>query len=322
MNLRKIKKAAALIGTMLLTLALSSCMALEQGLEFAEDGSVKVYTEFSIEEELLTTSETTKEDFFTNMEESEDVKEYEGWDREDVEKTVDGKSYIGTRYYKSLSYTELNEMETLHEDKVNADYSITETDDTIEAVITFVYPGKVSDSELGEYIVDGMIKTAFVVKTPYEVIATNGEKSADGTTVTWDIIDVMVGTVSEKVLTISMKKEPTGFSAGVIISLCAAVIIPIAALIIILVATRKPAAPENEIIPEIELSPQTEPEIIPEAPSETEEAVTEEEVLVEEAKEAADSVEEAPERRYCPNCGNLTEKGDKFCTCCGEKLKR
>lgn len=322
MNFKKIKKAAALTGAMLLTLVLSSCMALEQGLEFSEDGNVKIYTEFSIEEELLTTSETTKEDFFTNMEESEDVKEYEGWDRENVEKTVNGKSHIGTRYYKSLSYTELNEMETLHEDKVNADYRITETDDTIEAVITFVYPGKVSDSEFGEYIVDGMIKTAFVVKTPYEVIATNGEKSADGTTITWDIVDVMAGTVAEKVLTVSMKKEPVGFSAGVIIALCSVVIIPIAVLIIILAATRKPAAPENEIIPETEPFTQTEPEIISEAPSETEEAVTAEEVISETAENAAAPVEEAAERRYCRSCGNLTEKGDKFCTCCGEKLNR
>lgn len=317
-RMKRLKKAAVSIAAGIMALMLSSCMALEQGLEFTNDGKVEVYAEISIEEDLLTSAKTTKEDFFTRMEESEDVKEYEGWDRENIEKTVEGKSHIGARYYKSLSYTELNEMKTLHEDKINTSYSITETDNSINTVITIVYPGKVNDSEIGEYIVNGMIKPTFVVKTPYEIIDTNGEKSADGTTVTWDIVDVMAGTVPEKVLTVSMKKEVSGFSAGVIIALCAAFIIPVGALVIILIATRKPSAPEKEELPPIQTYSQPEPvyENIAEAPA-AEEAVT-----AETTEEPTAEEEIINERRYCRNCGNLTEKEDKFCTNCGEKLNR
>lgn len=310
MKLKKVKKAAAAIGAMLLTLVFSSCMAMEQGLEFDEKGAVTVYTEISLENEMFSKYALTEETFFERIKENEKTQEYDGWNSERIEKQVDGKSHIGTRFYKNLSYQELNEMEKPVESRITPNYDIIETDKTIEVIVKFTYSGEINESEFSQYIADGLMKTTFSISTPYEIVSTNGEKSADGTTVTWDIMDVMIGTVSEKTLTVIMGKEAAGFSAGVVIALCAVIIIPVAALIIILAATRKPAEPKKEEIPYIQ--PENQPEIIPEPPIAAEEI----------AEEPPTPTEESNERKYCPNCGNLTERTDKFCTNCGEKLNR
>lgn len=304
MKIKKLKKAVLALGAMLITLALSSCMAMEQGLEFTEEGKVIIFAEISVEEEMLSQADTTKEDFFNSMDESEDAKEFEGWDKTEIEKNIGEKKHIGTRYYKEMTYEEINQLAAADPEKTSVVYNITETKKTIDVAVTYTYKGETTEdegSEIGAYIAQGMMTTSFTIKTPYEILETNGTVSEDGTTVTWDTLDVMIGTTPEKVLTLSMEKPSIFSSVGVFIALGAAVLIPVLTIVILLATRKKPGQVYTGSTEYVSDKTQELP------------------VITNEMQSGTADTEIA---RYCHNCGTPAKRNDLFCSKCGAILKR
>lgn len=317
---RRLKKAAAVIVLAVFTLmTMCSCLAMEAGLIFNKDGTVRTYTDITMEEGMLETMEMTREDFIQSLQESSDSEEYEGWEQEAVETIVDGSNYIGLRYYKDISYEELNEM---HDDNSGAevDYNVVEEGGKLKVTVTFTgsATSEEESSDMAEYITSGMMTTTFRIAAPYEILDTNGTISEDSTYVTWDILDVMMGEVSEKTLTVEFKKGVSPLLALIIVGAVMTAAIVVIVLVVVS-KNKKPQLTVSEYVPPVQTDSFAEPAapVQPEAPAEASAEAPAEAPAAEEEEYNYDEV-----KTYCRNCGNQVGDSDAFCQNCGEPVTK
>ncbi len=312
---RRFKKAVCVLAAAVMMLCLSSCMAMENGLMFNEDGTVRLFCDTTVEEEMLTSMEMTKEDFLNSISESETSEGYEGFTTEAIETTVDGKNYVGQRYYLDMTLEELNAYEESTEDGVSVKYSAVKEKGNLVVTITYTNNAEASaeeQNEISEYIAQGMMTTSQSVAAPYEVVETNGIIDAETGKITWDTLNVMMGTEKEKICTVTYKL-PSSPLVGIII-IAAIVVVVIVAVVLVLV-TR--SGKKNEI--PYTASDYTAQEI----PAPAEEASVQETapVQAETAEEAEAPAEEAQEKKFCEMCGTKLDADAKFCQGCGEKVE-
>ncbi len=316
MTMRKIKKAVCVLAAAAMTLCLSSCMSMENGLVFSEDGTVRIYCDTTIEEEALTSMEMTKEDFLSSVNESETSDEYADFQSEPVEKEIDGKAHVGQRYYKDMTYDELNAFTQGVDGDISAVYSVTEEGGNLNVIITYTNnepPAEGEEdeagSEMGEYIAQGMMTTFQSVSAPYEIVETNGTVDSETGTVTWDILDVFTGAQPEMTLTVTYKLPASPLAAIIIIA--AVVVIAVVAVVLVLV-TRKNKQEENSNPAEMYAEQQTESVPVQEASAQTEDS------SIPVQTEAPAQEENRP--AYCEICGMQLSEDDNFCPGCGEKI--
>ena len=315
--LRKVKKAVlAALMAIVTAMSLCSCVAMESGLEFLENGLVRTYSTVTMEEDMLGSMGMTKEEYIESLKESEDSEQYEGWESETVEMKKGDKTYIGVRYYKDVTYEDVTGIQSAE----NAEYNIEKKDGKINVTVK-IKAGEEStgdSSQMEQLISEGQMTAAFCISAPYELVETNGTIDGETGKISWDIVEVMAGKKSEMTLTASFK-EP--FNALPLIIIIIAVVV-IGAAIAIVVTLKKPKAntvpyvqPETAIPSSVPAEAPVVSENIPEevTPAPEVSAVTEEPVQEE-------VVEEPSEKRFCANCGNEIKSGAQFCQNCGEKV--
>ncbi len=312
MTMRKFKKALCVLAAVAMMLCLSSCMAMENGLVINADGSVRLFCDTTVEEEMLTSMEMTKEDFVQSIKDSESSESYEGFEVEAIETTIDGKNHVGCRYYKDMTVDEVNSYVQGDAD-VKSAYSIVEEGGKLTVTITYTNSseeGVESTDEMSQYVAEGMMTTKQSVTAPYEVIETNGTYDAASGTVTWDTLEVFMGTVKEAKYTVTYKTSSAA-PLGLIFGIVAAVLIIAAAVIAFLVIkkNREPKIPQSTVdfsMPAETNSVQTA------APVQT----PVQETPVEEEAPAA----EQPQEKTCGICGAKVGADDQFCSVCGERV--
>ncbi len=310
---KRIKKAVCILATAVMMLALSSCMAMETGLILNEDGTVRLFCDTTVEEEMLTSMEMTKEDFLNSINESESSEEYEGFNSETIETEVDGKSHVGQRYYKDMSIDELNNYEQSADDGINIKYSAVKEGGNLVLTITYTNNTDASaeeQSELGEYMAQGMMTTKQSVIAPYEIVETNGVVNTDTKKITWDTLDVMMGTTKEAVFTVTYAL-PSTFPIGIVIAIAAVVVVAIVVVVIVILTKGNKNNQLKQVAPISYNEPVTTPAPVEEAPvQETAPAQTE---------TAETPVAEA--KKFCELCGTKLDADAKFCHGCGEKVE-
>lgn len=215
---KKLRRIASVLLSVVMLVTLCSCMSMESGLEFIDENTVKVYTQVLMEEDSLESLGMTKEDYLDSISNSESSEEYEGWESETVEVEVDGKNHIGTRYYKDVTY-ETASFEGVDSGDCDIDVSVERNGSDVTVTVTYKNTGSLSIDEVNEvsqYIADGMMTTSFRIAVPEDcdVVSTNGDYNKEKKEITWDVLSVMSGTESEKVLTVTFNKPLT--EAGII----------------------------------------------------------------------------------------------------------
>lgn len=331
---KKLKKCiAAAAASLISLLTLSSCMLVETGLVFSEDGeTVTVYEETAFEKSLLDEMEMTPEDYYEALNESDETS-YVGWEYEDSEFTKDGNTYINRRYYKICTYEEALTTELSERMVYDTDFDIEKTNKELNITVKYSYNSETSDEEsFGDS--EG-VSYVFRIEAPFELIETNGvteqeyDKKTEGTTtvITWDYTDIVMGHEAEKTFTVSFKLPDNKLS--VIVACCiigAVVIICVVAVVIVLKRKEKtdlPALPDDMYAPSPIPEKQPEPAPEPEKSEVTEPSAAEiPEEKEEESQEAEEKEPEASEkvteRKFCPFCGVKYEPNGAFCTNCGE----
>ncbi len=215
---KKLRRIASVLLSVVMLVTLCSCMSMESGLEFIDENTVKVYTQVLMEEDSLESLGMTKEEYLDSISNSESSEEYEGWESETVEVEVDGKNHIGTRYYKDATYETAN-FEGVDSGDCDIDVSVDRKGSDVTVTVTYKNTASLSIDEVNEvsqYIADGMMTTSFRIAVPEDcdVVSTNGNYNKDKREITWDVLSVMSGTESEKVLTVTFNKPLT--EAGII----------------------------------------------------------------------------------------------------------
>lgn len=215
---KKLRRIASVLLSAVMLVTLCSCMSMESGLEFIDENTVKVYTQVLMEEDSLESLGMTKEEYLDSISNSESSEEYEGWESETVEVEVDGKNHIGTRYYKDATYETAN-FEGVDSGDCDIDVSVDRKGSDVTVTVTYKNTASLSIDEVNEvsqYIADGMMTTSFRIAVPEDcdVVSTNGNYNKDKREITWDVLSVMSGTESEKVLTVTFNKPLT--EAGII----------------------------------------------------------------------------------------------------------
>lgn len=215
---KKLRRIASVLLSAVMLVTLCSCMSMESGLEFIDENTVKVYTQVLMEEDSLESLGMTKEEYLDSISNSESSEEYEGWKSETVEVEVDGKNHIGTRYYKDVTY-ETASFEGVDSGDCDIDVSVERNGSDVTVTVTYKNTGSLSIDEVNEvsqYIADGMMTTSFRIAVPEDcdVVSTNGDYNKEKKEITWDVLSVMSGTESEKVLTVTFNKPLT--EAGII----------------------------------------------------------------------------------------------------------
>lgn len=310
MTMRKIKKAVCILAAAAMMLCLSSCMAMENGLIINEDGTVRLFCDTTVEEEMLASMEMTKEDFIQNIKDSETSESYEGFELEALETTVDGKNYVGCRYYKDMTTDEVNSY-VQGDANVKSSYSIVEDGGKLTVKITYTNNREADaeeTDEMSEYIAQGMMTTKQSVTAPYEIIETNGTVDEATGTITWDTLDVFMGTVTEASYTVTYKL-PSTFPLGLVIGIAAAVVIAVVAVVIVMVVKNnsEPKIPQAAV----DFSASAEAPVQTVAPVQTQEtAPVQEEAPAEEQEKA----------KFCEVCGAKVSADDQFCPACGERV--
>ncbi len=305
MTFRKFKKAVCVLAAAAMMLCLSSCMAMETGLIFNEDGTVRLFCDTTVEEEMLSSLDMTKEDFLSSINESESSEEYAGFETESVETTVNGKAHVGQRYFKDMTLEELNAYVQDADSGVKVTYSAEKKGGKLSVTITYTNSGEVSEeevSEISEYLAQGMMTTSHSVVAPYDVVETNGIIDAETGKITWDTMDVMIGTKSEAVFTVTYKLP---FTFPVVAVVIIAAVVAVAVVVAILLSKKKK---NNEVVPVAAIEAYAQ-ETTAEAP----------------VQEEAPAQEDAPAEKtaaavFCRNCGAKLGADDKFCQSCGEKV--
>ncbi len=306
MTKRKIRKLLCIFAALAMVLCLCSCMAMENGLIINADGSVRLFCDTTVEEEMLSSMEMTKEEFVQNIKDSESSEGYEGFEIELVERTIDGKKYVGCRYYKDMTVDELMAYEQ-GDANVTATYSVVEEGGNLIVKITYKNSDPADTNEMGEYITQGMMTTSQSVTAPYEVIETNGTYDAAAGTVTWDTLDVFMGTVTTAEYTVTYKVSAGGFPVGLIFVIAAVLLIAVVAVIIIMKKNRQPVIPQAAV----DFS----------APMETSTAQWTAPVQTATAAPAEEAPEaEKAQTKVCRVCGAEVSADAQFCTICGAKL--
>ncbi len=207
-----LKRAAAAIALLLAVMLACSCMAMETGIIFKKDGTVRVYRDVTVDETLLENSGQTREEFFSSVSESEDAERFADWTREEIIRTVSDATYIGIRYYKDCTCAELESVLSAVDD-MGASYDIKNEGGRLKVRITAAGEGNGS-SEAYEYISNGMMEVKLRIYAPYATLETNGITEEDGS-VYWDLLPVMMG--EEESLAMTADYSCTDTEAGVII---------------------------------------------------------------------------------------------------------
>lgn len=318
--LRKVKKAVltSLLAVLMLV-SLCSCMAMEMGLEFLENGLVRIYSTVTMEESMLSTLGTTKEEYINSLKESEDSEEYEGWESETVEMKKGDKNYIGIRYYKDVTYDEVTNID----DAENAEYNIEKKDGQINVTIKIKPGEEVSgdSSQIDQMIAEGQMSAVFCITAPYELVETNGSIDGETRKITWDITEVMAGKKSEMTLTASFEAPPE-FPVGIIIAVCAAVVVIVVVIVVVLNNKKPKLNAVSYIQPETAIPEMTvaeEPTPVPTIPEEMPD-VPETSAVTEEASVPEETAEKPMENKFCSNCGNKLKPDAQFCQNCGERV--
>lgn len=312
MTMRKIKKAACAAAAVVMMLCLSSCMAMENGIIINNDGTIRVFCDTTVEEEMLASMEMTKEDFVQNIKDSETSESYEGFEIESIENTVDGKSYVGCRYYKDMTTDELNSY-VQGDEGVKCTYSLVEEGGKLTVTITYTNSNEGGEDmdEMSQYVAEGMMTTKQSVKAPYEILETNGTADEATGTVTWDTLEVFMGTVKEVDYTVTYKVS-SGAPLGLIFGIIAAIIIIAAAVIVFIVIknNRTPAIPQAAVSFATAETTPVQPSAPVQAPVEN---------TAPQQTEEAQAQEQANEK-ICEICGAKAGADDQFCPVCGERM--
>lgn len=317
--LRKVKKAIlASLMAMLMLVSLCSCMAMEMGLEFLENGLVRIYSTVTMEESMLSTMGTTKEEYINSLKESEDSEEYEGWESEAVEMKKGDENYIGIRYYKDVTYEEVSSIDNTK----NAEYKIEKKDGNINVSIK-IKPGEDvsgSSSQMDQLISEGQMSAVFCITAPYEIVETNGTIDGETGKISWNIVDVLAGKKSEMTLTASFK-APSDILPVIIIGAAALIAL---GLILSFIFTKNKA--KANALPYVQTETAIPENTVAEAPAAAE-IITEEIPAAPETSDTAEessapeeSAEKPMENKFCSNCGNKLKPDAQFCQNCGEKV--
>ena len=312
MTMRKFKKALCVFAAVAMMLCLSSCMAMENGLIINADGSIRLFCDTTVEEEMLSSMEMTKEDFVQSIKDSESSESYEGFETEVIETTIDGKNHVGCRYYKDMTVDEVNSY-VQGDANVKSSYSIVEEGGKLTVTITYTNSseeGVESTDEMSQYVAEGMMTTKQSVTAPYEVIETNGTVDEATGTVTWDTLEVFMGTVKEATYTVTYKVS-SGAPLGLIFGIVAAVLIITAAVIAFLVIKKNKEPQIPQAAADFSM------------PAETNSVQTA--APVQEPAQEAPAEEEAPaaeqpQEKVCAICGAKVSADDQFCSVCGERV--
>jgi len=313
--LRKVKKSvlAAIMGIMMV-MSLCSCMAMESGLEFLENGLVRTYSTVTMEESMLSTMGMTKEEYIESLKESEDSEQYEGWESETEEMKKDDKTYIGIRYYKDVTYEEVSGIQSAE----NAKYNIEKKDGKLNVTVTIKSGDSSSgdSSQMDQMIADGQMSAVFCITAPYKLVETNGTIDGETGKITWDIVEVMAGKKGDMTLTASFEL-PGDPLPIIIIGVCAVIAVGLVVFFVFFKNKTKtnalPYVQTETAIPETTAAeaPVADETITEEIPAAPEVSVVTEESETEEAPAA---------KRFCSACGNELKPDAQFCQNCGERV--
>ena len=304
---KMLKRAAAAVSLLLVLMLACSCMDMETGLIFKADGGARVYCDVTVDEELLGQAGQTKEDFVNSVSESNDSDSFEGWNKEEVTKTISGKKYSGVRFFIDKSKDELSNLGPVN--NTISSCEIKNENGNISVKMTINGSGGNSGGDMAQYIAQGMMNVKFRISAPFELVETNGTKDADGS-VYWDLIPVMTGGVDSLEMTAAYRAG--GANIVLIICIIAGVVIVAGIIAMVLIKNQKPAAP----------APVSEGAILGEQP-EQQPAPVQQTVP---AEQAAPAEQEAPAEqpapvtaKFCKDCGAKIEEGSSFCINCGAK---
>ncbi|MGN0619936.1 MAG: LppM family (lipo)protein [Ruminiclostridium sp.] len=297
-----LKRAAAAVSLLLVLMLACSCMDMETGIIFKEDGSARVYCDMTVDEELLEKSGKTKEEFLKSISESSDSDKFESWEnREEITKTVSGKTYFGIRYFADKTWDEITSIDNVNDSEIFCEIKNEGGKISVKMVLNGI--GETSGGDVAEYIAQGMMNVRFRITAPFELVETNGTKDEDGS-VYWDLIPVMTGSVSSLEMTATYNKG--GINLVLILCIAGGVVVVAGIIIaVVLLTKKKPAAapvPMGAILGE-------QPE---QQPAPVQQTVP--------AQQPAPAEQPAPvTAKFCKDCGAKIEEGSKFCINCGAK---
>ncbi len=296
-----LKRAAAAVSLLMVLMLACSCMDMETGIIFKDDGNARVYCDMTVDEELLKEAGKTKEEFLQSVSGSEDSEQFKSWNKEEVTKTISGKTYFGIRYFIDKSRDELADLKNINDSELSCE--IKNEGGKLSVKMVVAGTGEMSGGDAANYIAQGMMNVRFRITAPFELLETNGTKDEDGS-VCWDLLPVMTGSVSSLEMTAVYNKS--GINLVLILCIAGGVVVVAGIIIVVVLLTKKkPAAapvPMGTIIggqPEQQTAPvqQTVPAQQP-APAEQPAPVT---------------------AKFCKDCGAKIEEGSKFCINCGAK---
>ena len=191
----------------IVVLSLSGCVKVRRELVFKSNGMVTCNMDLKVQEELLTMSGTSKDEFFQTMSQGIDsimkIKQ--------TQESIDGKTWYGFGGTATLPAVMTDEIVAamMGEEVVT---SVTRTGFIVKTItIEMSKPPSNSTSseqeDWSKYTEDlGRmgITDDFTIKVPYEIISTNGLLDAsDNTRVTWDLYDFELGKTTKKTLTVT-----------------------------------------------------------------------------------------------------------------------
>ncbi|MGN0578547.1 MAG: zinc ribbon domain-containing protein, partial [Ruminiclostridium sp.] len=286
-------RAAAAVLLLIVLMLACSCMDMETGIIFKEDGSARVYCDMTVDEELLEKAGKTKEEFLQSISESSDSDKFESWDnREEITKTVSGKTYFGIRYFADKTWDEITSIDNVNNSEIFCEIKNEDGKISVKMVLNGI--GETSGGDVAEYIAQGMMNVRFRITAPFELVETNGTKDEDGS-VYWDLIPVCTGSVSSLEMTATYKAG--GINLLLILCIAGGVVVVAGIIIaVVLLTKKKPAAP----------APVPMGVILGEQPAP--------------AQQPAPAEQPAPvPAKFCKDCGAKIEDGSKFCINCGAK---
>ena len=340
--MKKMKRAAAAVAFALVTVLLCSCVDMEMGIMFHDDGGAKVYMDLAMEDETLKSMEMTPEEAAASLMEQMD-EEAKDWKAEPLTRTIDSKTYSGMRYYREFTAAEVNEDPDFFE---SSDESISISlvkEGGATKVNIKMSTGEAESAENAEQM-SSMMNFRFRLTPPAgaDIVNTNGIKDSDGS-VYWDLMDVACGKVKSIDMTLEYKVVENYLATILIIVGIAVVVGAAAAVIIVLINKNKtPALPKisletydmpapeqnnNFVQPAAPVQPEPEREMaeVPEAPAEMPAAVMP--TAPAKPAESSDTDEEngyfqtSDAVKYCPACGAEAPVDAGFCSACGKVLK-
>ncbi|MCM1335375.1 MAG: zinc ribbon domain-containing protein [Bacteroides sp.] len=317
------KKFVAFAALFALILTLCSCMSTEYGIVIREDGTARAYAEMAIQKSALTAMSMSEDDFFEQVDESDDSDGFEGWEREKFSKTIDGDEYTGVRYYNDSSLDFLAE-EGLSSFSDDDDGEMSFRREGGDLVVHIVYQNDDGDEpgDLESYAEQEMLTAKFRVSAPFEIVETNGVIDEDGS-VYWDMTGFLMG--ESGVLDMEVRYH-VGADLGLILWIVGGVLLAAILIVVIVLVVRKrpkpldPAAMSASYHAEANIaSPDSDP--LPDGKA----AGTPADTAPAETPEAGDPEAQTPAAnaapRFCSDCGAKLKADDTFCSNCGARVK-